>query len=158
VRGYDGQITPAAGVLAGSVQAIATPLLTWSLPNLAPARARLDQAGAMERSALANWNVVTLRALREVETALALYDAESRRNAALTSAESEADSYLQRAEARVRLGDAAPLLRIDAQRTLAAARLQRLDSDLAVAQIQVALFRALGGGWKTAQDSPSLAE
>ena len=90
-----------------------------------------------------------LRALRDVETALASYDAELRRNRALTTALSETQSYARRAEARVRLGDAAGLLQIDAQRALAAATLQQVQSDLQVSQSEVALFRALGGGWRT---------
>ena len=57
--------------------------------------------------------------------------------------------YARRAEARVRLGDAAPLLRVDADRTLAQAELSLAQSELAVAQAQVALFRALGGGWRS---------
>ena len=102
-----------------------------------------------ERAALAGWDVAVLRALRDVETALAAYDGEVRRNRALTVARDEGRLYARRAEARVRLGDAAPLLRIDADRTLAQAELSLAQSELAVAQAQVALFRALGGGWRS---------
>jgi outer membrane protein TolC len=41
------------------------------------------------------------------------------------------------------------LLQIDAQRSLASATLQQIQSDLLVSQSEVALFRALGGGWRT---------
>lgn len=139
----------ALGLLSGGLRAVASPLVTWAFPNQAPARARLQQARATERAALAGWDVAMLRALRDVETALASYDAELRRNRALTTALSETQSYARRAEARVRLGDAAGLLQIDAQRALAAATLQQVQSDLQVSQSEVALFRALGGGWRT---------
>jgi outer membrane protein TolC len=55
----------------------------------------------------------------------------------------------RRAGARVRLGDAPGLLQVDAQRATASATLQQVQSDLAVSQNEVALFRALGGGWRT---------
>ena len=57
--------------------------------------------------------------------------------------------YARRAAARVRLGDAAFLIQFDAERARAQAALAQAQSDLTVAQSQVALFRALGGGWQT---------
>ncbi|MBN2971046.1 TolC family protein [Roseomonas aeriglobus] len=140
----------AIGLLTGNLVATATPFVSWAFPNQAPARTRLEQARATERAALGSWDVAVLRALREVETALAGQDAEVRRGAALAAAVREADAYARRSAARVRLGDAAPLLRIDAERARASAALQKAQSDLLVAQGQVALFRALGGGWQSA--------
>lgn len=140
----------AIGLLTGRLVSTGSPLVSWAFPNQAPARARLAQARASERAALAGWDVAVLRALREVETALAVYDAEQRRNQALLEADKEARLTARRAAARVRLGDAAPLLRLDADRTVAQASLAVAQSDLAIAQAQVALFRALGGGWRMA--------
>ena len=140
----------AIGVLTGGLVATGSPLVSWAFPNQAPARARLAQARASERAALAGWDVAVLRALREVETTLAAYDAEQRRNGALANADSAARITARRAAARVRLGDASPLLRLDADRTVAQTALALAQSDLAIAQAQVALFRALGGGWRTA--------
>ncbi|MFD1033160.1 efflux transporter outer membrane subunit [Sphingomonas hankookensis] len=139
----------AVGLLSGGISAAVTPLVSWAFPNQAPARARLEQARATERAALAGWDVAVLRALREVETALATYDAETRRNRDLATASREAQAYARRAAARVRLGDAPGLLQVDAQRATASATLQQVQSDLAVSQNEVALFRALGGGWRT---------
>ncbi len=139
----------ALGLLSGGFKAVASPLVSWAFPNQAPARARLEQARATERAALAGWDVAVLRALREVETALAAYDAETHRNRDLATASREAQAYARRAGARVRLGDAPGLLQVDAQRATASATLQQVQSDLAVSQKEVALFRALGGGWRT---------
>ena len=139
----------AVGLLSGGISAAVTPLVSWAFPNQAPARARLEQARASERAALAGWDVAVLRSLREVETALATYDAETRRNRDLATASREAQAYARRAGARVRLGDAPGLLQVDAQRATASATLQQVQSDLAVSQNEVALFRALGGGWRT---------
>ena len=139
----------AVGLLTGGFVATASPLISWALPNQAPARARLEQARATERAALAGWDVAVLRALREVETALAVYDGEVRRNRALDSARVQSALYARRAAARVRLGDTASLIQFDAERARAQAALAQAQSDLTVAQSQVALFRALGGGWQT---------
>lgn len=139
----------AMGLLSGAFDAVVSPLVTWSFPNQAPARARLEQARATERASLASWDVAILKALREVETAIAAYDAEKRRTADLETASREAAAYARRAAARVRLGDAPGLLQVDAERALATARLQQAKADLTVGQAEVALFRALGGGWRT---------
>ncbi|MDB5685838.1 MAG: TolC family protein [Rhizorhabdus sp.] len=139
----------AVGLLTGSFAATASPLISWAFPNQAPARARLEQARATERAALAGWDVAVLRALREVETALAAYDGEVRRNRVLDAARVQSVLYARRAAARVRLGDAGFLIQFDAERARAQAALAQAQSDLTVAQSQVALFRALGGGWQT---------
>jgi NodT family efflux transporter outer membrane factor (OMF) lipoprotein len=139
----------AVGLLTGGFVATASPLISWAFPNQAPARARLAQARATERAALAGWDVAVLRALREVETALAAYDGEVRRNRALDAARIQSALYARRAAARVRLGDTASLIQFDAERARAQATLAQAQSDLIVAQSQVALFRALGGGWQT---------
>lgn len=80
---------------------------------------------------------------------MAAYDAETRRNRDLGFATREVQAYVRRGGARVRLGDAPGLLQVDAQRAIAVATLQQVQSDLLVLQNEVALFRALGGGWRT---------
>jgi len=139
----------ALGLLSGDFASVATPLVSWSFPNQGPARARIAQARAIEQAALATWDRVVLNALRDVESSLASYDAELRRNRELMEAEDQAESYARRAAARVRLGDASRLLRVDAERRLGSTRLALVQSDLAVAQAEVGLFKALGGGWRT---------
>lgn len=140
----------ALGLLTGGFAASPSPLVSWAFPNQGPARARIAQAQAKERGALASWDVAILRALREVETALATTQAEARRNTALANASDEAALTARRTASRVRLGDVSPLLIIDAERTRAAAALAGAQSDLLLAQSYVALFRALGGGWQNA--------
>lgn len=141
----------ALGLLAGGFSASASPLISWAFPNQAPVRAKIAQARADERAALASFDNAVLRALREVETGLAALQAESARNAALSQSLEQAALYARRTSARARVGDISPLLRLDAERTWAMAALQKGQSDHAVAQGYVTLFRALGGGW---QDAP----
>lgn len=138
----------ALGLLAGGFAATASPLISWAFPNQTPARAAIAKARASEQAALAAWDGAMLRALKETETALATYDAEVKRSAVLTTATESARLYARRADARVRIGDADPLLRIDGDRLHATTLLQLAASDLSVARAQVALFRALGGGWQ----------
>lgn len=134
----------AVGLLTGGLVANATPFLVWSFPNQSPARARIAQAEAGERAALANWDAAVLRALREVETAIAAVEQETRRNTQLGDAVTAAARQAQHSAARVRLGDATPLLRHDADRVEAQARLAKLQSDIALARSQFTLLRALG--------------
>ncbi len=134
----------AVGLLTGGLVANATPFLVWSFPNQSPTRARIAQAEAGERAALANWDAAVLRALREVETAIAAVEHEARRNAQLGDAVTATARQAKRSAARVRLGDATPLLRHDADRVEAQARLAKLQSDIALARSQFTLLRALG--------------
>lgn len=137
----------ALGILSGNFASFATPLLSWSFPIQGPTRARIARSSALERAALANWDAVILRALLDVESALSLFDAERRRNLALIAATNEAKIYARGAAARVRVGDSSALVQVDAERTLASARLVQVQSNIAITRAHVALFRALGGGW-----------
>lgn len=134
----------AVGFITGGLVADATPFLSWSFPNQGPARARIAHAEAGGRAALAAWDATVLRALREVETAIAALDQEARRNADLAAAAAAAGDLADRAWARARLGDAAPTVGHDADRAAALAQLARLLSDVALARGQFALLRALG--------------
>ncbi|WP_247594349.1 TolC family protein [Sphingobium sp. PAMC28499] len=142
----------ALGLLSGAFSASASPLISWSFPNQAPARAKIAQAQADERAALASFDNAVLRALREVETGLAGLQSEAIRNQALDRAREAAGLYARRTSARARIGDASPLLAIDAERTLAMAALQKGQSDHLLAQSYISLFRALGGGWQRAPE------
>ncbi|WP_091743312.1 efflux transporter outer membrane subunit [Phenylobacterium immobile] len=142
------QLGGSAGLIAGGFDGFLTPLITWAFPNQGPARARLAAAKGSAEAALANWDRVMLRALGEVETALADYQAEGSRRASLTLALAEAEQVLKRANARQRLGADNYLLVLDAERSRNTAASQLVLSEARIAQTQVAIFRALGGGWE----------
>jgi len=148
------QLAGSAGLIGGGFDAVLTPLITWAFPNQQAARARLAGARSGADVALANWERVMLRALSEVETALADFQAEDRRRAELTTALSQADVVVRRAQARQRLGADNYLLVVDAERTRNDVASQLLLSQLRIAQVQVALFRALGGGWEPSSADP----
>ena len=126
------------------------PLISWSFPNMGQARARLRQAEATADGSLASFDGTVLTALREVEQALARYSGEIERNIALRRAEAAASNAARIAGLRFSAGRDTLLQRIDAERDRASARATLAQSNSALAEAQVALFNALGGGWEKA--------
>ena len=123
------------------------PLISWHLPDNA-ARARVRAARAEAQAALAHFDGTVLNALKETETALSRYrhDRES-----LADWQAARDKAAELSEQNRRLHEAgrAPLLsQLDAQRKLASAELSRVNARSQLAQDEVQLFWALGGGWK----------
>ena len=51
------------------------PLVSWSFPNIAAARSRIEQAEAQSAASLARFDGAVLNALKETEQALSAYDA-----------------------------------------------------------------------------------
>jgi len=130
------------------------PLISWSFPNQTVARARVRQARAGADASLARFDGTVLTALKEVEQALARYAGALDRNAALVRAETASTEAARLSRLRFDYGADSFLLLIEAERDRADARAARAQSDAAVADAQISLFKALGGGW---QDAPAPA-
>lgn len=128
------------------------PLIQWSFPNIGVARSRIRQARASTDAALAAFDGTVLTALKEVEQALARYAAAIEANAGRRRAEAAADSAAGIAELRFNEGRDSFLQRLDAERERATARGALAQSNADLAEAQVALFKALGGGWEGAVD------
>jgi outer membrane protein TolC len=124
------------------------PLISWSFPNLAAARARIRQARAGSDASLAEFDATILTALRETEQALARYAAALQQNAALSRAAPSAQSAAEQTNQRFRSGRDNFLDVLVAEQNRASARQALAQSDTNVAMLQVALFKALGGGWE----------
>ena len=146
-----------AGLTSGGFDGFVTPLVSWAISDRNAARARIAATQGTAASALAQWDGVMLRALREVESALADYQAERARRGALLAALSETEQTLKRARARHRLGADSYVLVLDAERTRNDTARQLASSELRIAQTQVSLFRALGGGWEQPPSARSAA-
>ncbi|MDB5707075.1 MAG: transporter [Sphingomonas bacterium] len=129
------------------------PLISWSFPNQTVARARVRQARAGADASLARFDGAVLTALKEVEQALARYAGALDRNAVLVRAEQSSTEAARLSRLRFDYGADSFLLLIQAERDRADARAARAQSDAAVADAQVSLFKALGGGW---QDAPAI--
>ncbi len=123
------------------------PGLSWELNQSAP-RAKIAAATAAQKMQLAHFDGVVLGALRDVETALNVYSHDLQQRGSLSASRDEAakavaDARLLEADGR---GD--PLATLDAERTLAIAEAALATIRAQIAQDQVILFRALGGGWE----------
>lgn len=123
------------------------PLISWSFPNVFAARARIEQASASSDAALATFDQTVLVALQETETALANYANELDRRAALQSARDQAANAARLSRLRFDAGADSFLTVLDSERTLASADAQLAASDALVTTYQIALFKALAGGW-----------
>lgn len=126
------------------------PLISWNLPNQTAARARIRQAKAGAEASLAQFDGTVLTALRETEQALARYAGALDRQSALVRAEASSSEAARLSQLRFDNGADSFLLLIDAERDRATARAARAQADAAVADAQISLFKALGGGWQEA--------
>ncbi|MDE1918085.1 MAG: efflux transporter outer membrane subunit [Sphingomonadales bacterium] len=121
-------------------------LIHWNIPNAA-ARAKVRAAGADADAALAHYDSVVLGALRETETALNAYAQDHDRLVAITAAREAAEKAADEAR-RLRAGGRSPLLAaIGGEQGAVGARASELSAREGLAQAQVTLFLALGGGW-----------
>ncbi|OYX39316.1 MULTISPECIES: efflux transporter outer membrane subunit [unclassified Sphingomonas] len=128
------------------------PLISWNFPNQTAARAQIAQARAGADASLARFDGAVLTALREAETALARYAGALDRNAALLRAEQASSKAAALSRLRFDSGADSFLQLIEAERERADTRAARAASDAAVADAQITLFKALGGGWEEAPD------
>ncbi|WP_019831916.1 efflux transporter outer membrane subunit [Sphingomonas sp. PR090111-T3T-6A] len=126
------------------------PLISWTFPNFAVARAKIRQARAGSDASLAEFQGTILTALRETEQALARYAAAIEQNAALARAASSAENAADQTKQRFDSGRDNFLDLLVAEQNRAAARQALAQSDTNVANLQVSLFKALGGGWEKA--------
>ncbi|VTU23124.1 Toluene efflux pump outer membrane protein TtgI precursor [Variovorax sp. PBS-H4] len=131
------------------------PVISWSLPDTGVARARITQAEASARMAAARFEGTVLGALREAETALDAYARELDRHAALAAARDQSLTVADQTRALQFSGKVGQLDALDAQRTLASQEAALAASDAQLAEHQVAVFMALGGGWEGNPTAPA---
>lgn len=148
--GSIGSTGPSLGDMfgGGPLRWLLGPLLSWNFPNQEAGRARIAEAKASTRAALAGFDGTVLRALQETETALSAYAHELDRRTALREAAGQALTAATISRAQLREGRVDFLIVLDAERTSANADADLAESDARVANAQVELFRALGGGWQ----------
>ena len=124
------------------------PVISWNFPNQVGPRARIRQARANQAAALAAFDSVVLDALKETEQALTLY------SSALDYRQSVADAQLRIHEAfgmssgQFLAGAVSNLDLLTTEQSLIAADAAVAASDAALVQDQIAVFKALGGGWQ----------
>jgi multidrug efflux system outer membrane protein len=126
------------------------PSISWSFPNQSLPRARVAQAKAAAAAALAGFDSVVLQALKETEQSLATYGAELDRRQALADAQDSAQKAFDLAHEQFVAGSLTNLELLITEQSLVAADAAVAASDAALVQDQVAVFKALGGGWRGA--------
>ncbi|MDX9740254.1 MAG: efflux transporter outer membrane subunit [Gammaproteobacteria bacterium] len=109
--------------------------------------ANRDLAESRHRELLHGYRAAILAAFADVDTVLADLEALQEQARWQTEARREAETALSLAETRYRAGAADLLAVLDAQRTLYQARDSEVQLRAERLRAQVALFRALGGGW-----------
>lgn len=125
------------------------PLISWSFPNMAAARGRLESARAGDRAAVAGYDGAVLTALKEVEQALARYGAALDRSRELEVAQRSATESYQLAGARLNAGAISQLDMLTAEEALIGTQTAVAASTAERTDLLVTLFKALGGGWQS---------
>jgi NodT family efflux transporter outer membrane factor (OMF) lipoprotein len=124
------------------------PSINWSFPNQAGPRARVRQAKANASAALAGFDAAVLGALKETEQSLAIYGTELDRRQALAEAQAQAQQAFDLAHDQFIAGALTQLELLTTEQSLIDIDASAAASDAALIQDQIALFKALGGGWR----------
>jgi NodT family efflux transporter outer membrane factor (OMF) lipoprotein len=124
------------------------PSISWTFPNQALPRARIRQAKANAAAALAGFDSAVLTALKETEQSLALYGSALDYRQSLAEAQSRAHQAFDMAHEQFLAGSVSNLDLLTAEQSLVAADAAVAASDSALIQDQIAVFKALGGGWR----------
>lgn len=110
--------------------------------------ARVDQASAKQKQALASYEGAIQSAFREVNDALVSLRQQTEREAALFKSRQAAEKSLKLSENRYQSGYSAYIDVLDAQRVYNDAGLAFVQARQARLIATVDLFKALGGGWQ----------
>ena len=123
-------------------------LLAMPIFNAGRTQAINDIAKAGQKEAVLRYEDAIVRALEDVENALATLGDERQRAQSLHSASASADAALGRAQLLYERGQIDLLPLLDAQRARLAAQLGANDADTELLLDSVRLYKALGGGWQ----------
>jgi NodT family efflux transporter outer membrane factor (OMF) lipoprotein len=131
------------------------PSISWSFPNMAAPRARIRQAKAGQAAALASFDSVVLTALKEIEQSLAAYGAALENRQSLGDARDKIHKAFGIARDEFGAGSVSNLDVLTTEQSLVALDAAVASADAALVQDQIAVFKALGGGWSSeAQGHP----
>ena len=126
----------------------AAALLAMPIFNAGRTRAINDIAEAGQSEAVLRYEDAIVRALEDVENALAAVGNQRQRADTLASASASAEAALGRAQSLYNRGQIDLLPLLDAQRTRLTVRVSANDSHTQLLLDSVQLYKALGGGWQ----------
>ncbi len=127
------------------------PGISWSILDFGHLRARVAESEAMARGSLASYEQVVLRALEETESALVQYGAERERLDHLQVSVAANARAAELAHLRFDSGSADFLEVLDVERAQLESDALLSRSRTAAATGLIAVYKALGGGWETAE-------
>jgi NodT family efflux transporter outer membrane factor (OMF) lipoprotein len=133
-----------------------SPAISWNFPNQAGPRARIRQAKANQAAALAAFDSVVLDALKETEQALALYSSALDYRQSVADAQARIHDAFGMSSGQFLAGAVSNLDLLTTEQSLIAADAAVAASDAALVQDQIAVFKALGGGWQTSRQAMSI--
>jgi multidrug efflux system outer membrane protein len=150
LTGSAGRTSDALGTLLGAGTGIWSfaPQLTLPLFKGGSNRANLDAAQAAKQIEVASYERTIQTAFREVADALVAADTYALETQAQQAAIDAQTQRFTLADARYRQGEVAYLTVLQAQQDLYSAQQGRLRAERSRASSQIALYRALGGGWQ----------
>ena len=137
------------GVSLGTARfANAAALLAMPIFNAGRTQAINDIAEARQSESVLRYEDAIVRALEDVENALAAVRNQRQRAETLDSASASAEAALGRAQSLYSRGQVDLLPLLDAQRTRLTVRVSANDSQTQLLLDSVQLYKALGGGWQ----------
>jgi NodT family efflux transporter outer membrane factor (OMF) lipoprotein len=130
------------------------PAISWNFFNQSAARARVRQAKASQAASLANFDAVVLGALKETEQTLSVYGAALENRQALLDAREKIHVAYLMARDQYAAGAASDLDVLTTEQSLVALDAAVAAADGGLVLDQIAVFKALGGGWRGEAKAP----
>jgi len=134
------------------------PTVQWRIFDAGRIRANIRVQDARQEQALAAYEKTVLLSFEDVENSLVAYAKEQIRRRSLEDAVASSQDSLHLANQLYGNGLASFINVLDAERSLYQAQDALVQSDKAVTQNLISLYKALGGGWETLEQPPQLAQ
>jgi NodT family efflux transporter outer membrane factor (OMF) lipoprotein len=134
------------------------PTVQWRIFDAGRIRANIRVQNARQEQALAAYEETVLMSFEDVENSLVAYAKEQIRRRSLEDAATSSRDSLHLANQLYSNGLASFINVLDAERSLYQAEDALVQSDKAVTQNLISLYKALGGGWEELEHPSQLAQ
>ena len=133
------------------------PAVQWRIFDAGRIRANIKVQNARQEQALAKYEQTALSAFEDVENAMTAYAKEQVRRRSLEDAVKSSQESLRLANQLYANGLSNFINVLDAERSLYQAQDALVQSDKTVTTDVIALYKSLGGGWETKEQTSALA-
>jgi NodT family efflux transporter outer membrane factor (OMF) lipoprotein len=157
IAGYEG--TSASDWFSGGSKFWSLgPTVQWRVFDAGRIRANIRVQNARQEQALASYEQTVLLSFEDVENSLVAYAKEQIRRRSLEEAVTSSEDSLHLANQLYSNGLASFINVLDAERSLYQAQDALVQSDKAVTQDLISIYKALGGGWESLEQPSQLAQ